>query len=140
MDAAEVRSRIFDDHAVLRERLSEIEELNERFEKGGAEVGDELRDRGMALIEMFAAHLTLEDAHLVPALRSMPGEGEYAASRLEREHREQRELLRFLVSRLEEETHPTALVSRELESFCECVKVDMAHEESTILREDLLSR
>lgn len=138
MDTAEVRSRIFEDHAFLRERLTELEDLNERFEKGGAEVGDELRDQGLALIEVFAAHLTLEDTHLVPALRSLPNGGEEAASRLEREHWEQRELLCFLVRRLEEETRPTSLISRELESFCECVKVDMSHEESAILREDLL--
>lgn len=138
MDHTELRERIFDEHARLRERLADLEDLTERFEKGGAEVGLELREGGAALCEVFAAHLSLEDAQLVPLLRKLPERGEELADRLEREHREQRELLDYLVSRLDEERRPTLLIAREIQSFCDYLKVDMSHEESTLLREDLL--
>jgi hemerythrin-like domain-containing protein len=138
MNHSEVRERIFEDHERLRERLAEIEDLNERFEKGEAEVGSELRERGATLYEVFATHLTLEDAQLIPALRTIPTTGGDLARRLEREHREQRELLHFLVGRLQQEDRPTSLIARELQGFCSYLKLDMAHEESTILSEQLL--
>jgi hemerythrin-like domain-containing protein len=135
----EVRSKVLDDHAMLRDRLDEIGELAARFEKGGVEVGVELRELGVALFESFASHLVFEDAQLVPALRAIPERGEELADRLEREHREQRELLDYLLNRLEEEKRPTTLVARELEGFSAYLRVDMSYEESMILRENLFN-
>jgi hemerythrin-like domain-containing protein len=135
----EVRSKVLDDHAMLRDRLDEIGELAARFEKGGVEVGVELRELGVALFESFASHLAFEDAQLVPALRAIPERGKELADRLEREHREQRELLDYLLNRLEEEKRPTTLVARELEGFSAYLRVDMSYEESMILRENLFN-
>jgi hemerythrin-like domain-containing protein len=135
----EVRRKVLDDHAMLRDRLDEIGELAARFEKGGVEVGVELRELGVALFESFASHLVFEDAQLVPALRAIPERGEELADRLEREHREQRELLDYLLNRLEEEKRPTTLVARELEGFSAYLRVDMSYEESMILRENLFN-
>jgi len=134
MDFHTVRARILDDHARLREGLAAIESLAEQFEKGGADVGNELRDQGIALCELFASHLSFEDAQLTPLLRALPRNGNELAERLVREHREQRELLSFLVGRLGEESRPTSLIARELTGFCEHLRLDMEHEETSVLR------
>lgn len=137
MNSDQVRRKILDDHTQLRSRLDEIDELTARFEKGGAEVGKELRELGIALFETFASHLAFEDAQLVPRLRGIPSRGPDLAERLAREHREQRELLRYLLDRLREQARPTTLVARELGSFSIYLRDDMSHEESTLLREML---
>jgi hemerythrin-like domain-containing protein len=129
-----VRERILHDHSRLREMLDVIESSAERFEKGGREAGRELRETGIELCELFASHLSFEDAQLVPLLRALPGRGAELAERLLREHWEQRELLHYLVSRLEQESLPTTLIARELSSFCGYLRQDMEHEESTALR------
>ena len=87
----------------------------------------------MALYETFAAHLLHEENTLEPALRARGAEGAKFAERLAHEHREQRALLAYLVSRLEEHPVPTLLVAREVRSFAEYLHHDMAHEESTLL-------
>jgi hemerythrin-like domain-containing protein len=133
MDPKTVRDRILDDHGRLRDQLAEIESLADRFEKVGAEVGAELRELGIALCELFASHLSFEDVQLSQILRAIPGRGDALADRLALEHREQRELLRYLVGRLEQEKRPTTLIARELTSFCEYLRQDMAHEEAHLL-------
>jgi hemerythrin-like domain-containing protein len=87
---------------------------------------------------VFAAHITLEDATLVPALEELGEEGKQLGERLAHEHQEQRELLKYLLTRLERDGWPSMLIARELGSFVEYVRQDMTHEEETILREDLL--
>lgn len=134
MDPKAVRDRILEDHGRLRDQLAEIESLADRFEKAGAEVGAELREHGVALCELFASHLSFEDAQLSKLLRAIPGKGDALADRLAREHREQRELLHFLVGRLGQERRPTTLIARELVSFCEYLREDMAREEANLLR------
>ncbi len=135
MPRSEVRDRIVADHATLRERLDEIESLADRFDKEGADAGDELRELGTALCEIFASHISFEDAQLAPILRERAPGGDVLADRLAREHCEQRELLHYLVARLAEESRPTTVVARELRGFCRNVREDMAHEESTLLAE-----
>ena len=138
MRPSEVHARVLDDHAALRERIDVIDALSDSFEKGGREVGTELREQAAALYEVFAAHLSLEDAHLVPALEKLPEIGPPLASRLLREHREQRELILYLLSRLEQEEHPTSLIASEIQNFANYLRTDMMHEESAIVREELL--
>jgi hypothetical protein len=75
----------------------------------------------------------------VPALRRLGGNGAIAADRLEREHIEQRELLRFLMQRLDAADRPTSLLVCEIAQFSEYIRTDMAHEEAAILRDGLLS-
>jgi hypothetical protein len=133
MDPKAVRDRILEDHDRLRAQPAEIESLADCFEKAGAEVGAELREHGVALCEQFAAHLAYEDAQLVPILRAIPGRGDALADRLAREHREQRELLHFLVGRLGQQRRPTTLIARELLSLCAYLREDMAHEEANLV-------
>jgi hemerythrin-like domain-containing protein len=137
MKSQEIRLRVFEEHEQLRGMLDELDGLNKRF-RAEEDVGAEIRERGAGLFEVFAAHLTLEDSLLAPALEAIPGEGPSLADRMRREHDEQREMLRYLLRRLEEEGRPTALVSNELASFSDYLRRDMEHEEMTILRDELL--
>jgi len=138
MKAREIRERVLDEHAELRELLADLEALVKQFEPGGAVCVDELRERGLALYAKLAAHLDLEDDLLVAALRAAGEGGEERAEDLAAEHREQRELLEFLIGRLTRERRPTALVARELRSFIECLREDMEDEEANLLTPEVL--
>jgi hemerythrin-like domain-containing protein len=137
MDTDETRSRILEDHVRLRGMLDTLERTIERFETGGREVGQELRAQGVELFEVFSAHIQLEDAVLAPALCELGESGKTRAERLTHEHQEQRELIEFLLSRPSDDHRPSLVVARELQAFAQYVRQDMAHEEETLLGEDL---
>jgi hemerythrin-like domain-containing protein len=139
MQEEEVRRRILDDHVVLRGLLDEIEPLALEFERGGSAQGERLRDEALRLYERFAAHLDLEDRLLAPALRAAGAEGKRHAERLGHEHREQRELLRYLIGRLSQDRAPTTLVAREVHHFVNLIRLDMEHEEKTLLTPEVLA-
>jgi len=138
LSPGQVRARILADHVTLRGVLDDIDALAKCFRAGDPGVGAQLRDTGAEFFELFASHLKLEDALLLPAIQNLR-EGDFLADRLEREHREQRELIHFLLARLNQDDRPTNLVASELASFSDYVRKDMTHEEETILREGLLS-
>jgi len=140
MQEREIVERILADHERLRELLDGVEALAGRAAQGDEAAAKDLPERGLGLYEAFAAHLRLEDSLLVPALQAAGPDGPVRAARLEAEHREQRELLHFLASRLREAGRPTLLVRRELQLFVEVVRDDMAHEEDAILDEGVLGR
>jgi hemerythrin-like domain-containing protein len=133
MDAGEMRRRILDEHGSLRALLDQIEPLADGFEKSGPMGAASLRDAALGLYESFATHLRNEEATLEPALRARGAEGARLAERLVHEHREQRELLTYLLGRLADNRHPTLLVAREVRNFVEYLRLDMAHEEATLL-------
>jgi iron-sulfur cluster repair protein YtfE (RIC family) len=138
---SEIRSQITEQHAELRELLGEIEILAERFEKsteGSPHVGRELLDRGRVLYEKFAAHLESEQTLLEPVFRESGSEGEQFANRLQNEHHEQRELLKYLMARLEQRPEPTILIARELRHFAGFLHYEMEHEEETMLSSSVL--
>ena len=136
MGGSEIRSEIAGQHAELKELLGEIETLAKRFEQSAGNtpaVGNQLHNRGLALYEKFGAHLESEQELLEPALRKTGPEGERLAHRLRNEHREQRELLKYLIDRLEQHPEPTILIARELQHFAGFLRLEMAHEEETML-------
>jgi hemerythrin-like domain-containing protein len=135
---AEVRKLVIDDHEVLRPMLDEVERLANRFEQGDESVGRTLRQHGFDFYKRFSGHLELEEEHLARRLRTQGERGQRLADRLEHEHREQRELLNYLLGRLGDSTTPTLLVARELRNFVSYVRLDMEHEERDLLTEDVL--
>lgn len=139
MKGEEVRRRILDDHVALRGLLDGIDPLAGEFERGDAAQGERLREDALRLYERFSAHLDLEDRLLAPALRAGGQEGKRRADRLAREHQEQRELLRYLIGRLSQDRTPTTLVAREVRSFVNLVRLDMEHEEKTLLTPEVLA-
>jgi len=137
METGVVRNRILEQHAELRGMLDEISDLADRFQAEGETVGEALRERGLELYARFEEHLGFEDRCLAPALRVAHAKGVEAANRLANEHAEQRQLLRYLLDRLKNQRQPTLLVVRELQSFAEYLRQDMAHEEEKLLGEDV---
>jgi hemerythrin-like domain-containing protein len=133
VEPSEIRRRILAEHGRLRAMLDVLEPLARRFEQGEESGAKRLREEATALYETFAAHLLHEESTLEPALRAQGGKGERLADRLAHEHHEQRELLTYLMSRLEANPRPTLLVAREVRNFAEYLRNDMAHEESTLL-------
>ena len=136
MDGGEIRSEIIRQHAELRELIKEIEPLAKRFEQSAGDassIENQLLKLGSALYEKFDAHLESEEGLLEPVLRKTGPEGERLAHRLRDEHREQRELLRYLIGRLEQHPEPTILIAREIQNFAGYLQVEMAHEEKTML-------
>ena len=136
--AETVRGWLLGEHAELRPMLEEIEKLAERFQAGDASVSPTLRQRGFAFLARFSGHLELEERNLAPRLRCAGDRGRKLAEHLGHEHHEQRELLRYLLARLEESSSPTLLISWELRNFVRYVRLDMQHEEADLLGEDVL--
>jgi iron-sulfur cluster repair protein YtfE (RIC family) len=141
MDAKAVRVQIVGEHEALKELLAEVEALARKFEQlaeGDAAIGRQLHTLGLTLYEKFGMHLENEQGLLEPVLRAAGHSGERLADRLVREHREQRELLKYLVGRIEKHPVPTILVARELQNFAGFLRVEMAHEEETMLSDQVL--
>jgi hemerythrin-like domain-containing protein len=136
--AADIRRSILEEHEQLRRLLGELEPVLEAFEAEESGVGRMLRERGLELYERLARHLDSEQDLVTPALRASGPDGQRRADRLAHEHREQRELLRYLMSRLEPDDPPTLLVARELRNFIAYLRMDMAHEEETMLTDAVL--
>jgi iron-sulfur cluster repair protein YtfE (RIC family) len=137
---SEIRSELEGQHGELRELLAEIEALARRFEAsaGDSPVGGELAERGRVLYEKFGAHLAREQELLEPALGQGGAEGERLVQRLQNEHREQRELLKYLMGRLEQHPEPTIVIARELQNFAGFLRFEMKHEEETLFSTPVL--
>ena len=133
-----VRREILVQHAELREHLDEIASLTDAFERREADAGPRLRARGFDFTARLRAHMDHEEEALLPLLRAAGKAGERAASHLLHEHEEQRELLRYLLARLERRPEPTLLLARELRNLVEYVRLDMLHEERELLAPELL--
>ncbi len=138
LTAEAVRGLVLGEHAELRPMLEEIEMLAERFETRDESVGRTLRQRGFDFHKRFSGPLELEERDLAPRLRCAGDRGRKLAEHLGHEHREQRELLQYLLARLGESTIPTLLIARELRNFVSYVRLDMEHEEGDLLAEDVL--
>ena len=141
MGVSEIRAEIVGQHAELRELLGEIEILAERFEnstENDGDAGHDLRDRGLVLYEKFGVHMDREQDLLEPPLRKSGPAGERVAKRLRNEHHEQRELLQYLMVRLEQQPEPTVLIARELQHFAGFLRYEMAREEETLLSPSVL--
>ena len=141
MSVEQVRSEILRQHEDMKRALPGIEAMAKSFEgdpPDAQKVGAQLRDAGLALYEMFRLHLDREQELLEPLLLGAGERGERFLRRLAHEHREQRELLEYLLGRLEGATQPSLLIARELQNFAGFLRLEMAHEEETLLAPDLV--
>lgn len=138
MRPSEVRRRILSEHEQLRLLIAEVDALAERVHSGDVEQASRLREQGCELHRQLCLHLDLEDAILVRALREVDAWGEARAEELATEHRDQRELLAYLVQRLEDTTRPPTLLVQDLLHFTALLRDDMTREEREVLDEELL--
>lgn len=138
MDAAAVRKRILEDHQVIRRLLTEVDALARRALAGEDGLEAELREAGERLRERFLAHLALEDAHLVPALRVSDAWGDERAARVEREHREQRAEMERLLGHLRDVRRGARELAQELSDLVNGLVADMEREERAVLDPEVL--
>jgi hypothetical protein len=133
-----VRERILSDHEYLRGLLDEVDQQAFRVAQGAEEGVGRLRALGLQLLSRFSEHLGLEDRSLAPALRHAGPAGRDRAEQLDADHREQRELLEYVLDKLRDPRRPGAVLAAEWRSLVELLLDDMAHEELTILERELL--
>lgn len=138
MRPSEVRERVLEDHARLRELLSELQQLAGRVLEGQRELESQLRTQGQLLRERFLAHLDMEDRYLVPALRETVGWGEERAARVSAEHAEQRQRMDVILRHLVDLEEPAEWIAAELATLVRDLLMDMEHEDRAVLSEDLL--
>lgn len=136
MDPAAIRREIEGQHDELRGLARETASLAQAYAAAAEpedEAGRRLGERARALYERFREHLAREQALLEPTLGAAGDAGRRAAERLAREHDEQRQLLVYLLGRLERHPRPTRLMASELEHFAGYLLHEMEHEERTLL-------
>jgi hemerythrin-like domain-containing protein len=134
----EVRQRVLSDHENLRKMLETLEALCGEVLSGERRLVGPLRDRAEALLARLAEHMRWEDRHLAEALREADAWGEERADELEREHQEQRQLLRGALARLQDEGRPAPMIARELADLVHRLREDMLSEEKALLDERVL--
>ena len=133
MRANRIREQIFIDHRQLRGLLGEVDQQAFRVAQGAEEGVGMLRAVGVQLLRRFSEHLAREDRFFAPALRRAGPAGRERAERLDADHREQRELLNYLLEKVRDPNRPGAVLAAEWRSFVELLLDDMAQEELTIL-------
>ena len=138
MRARRVRERILSDHESLRGLLEEVDQQAFQVGRGAEEGVGRLRALGLQLLRQFSEHLALEDRLLAPALRRAGPAGRKRAEQLDADHREQRELLDYLLDKVRDRSRPAAVLATEWGNFVELLLDDMAQEELTILESELL--
>jgi WS/DGAT/MGAT family acyltransferase len=135
---SELREAVLAQHAVISELLDEVESAARRVQGGDGSVLPRLRERGRELHARMAEHLDFEDRFLVPVVRSVDAWGPERAISISEEHGDQRELLAFVLSRLEDREGPVQLLAEQLRNFAGALRDDMHYEEQAIVNENLL--
>jgi len=131
-----VRRRVLEDHERLRGELERLEGLAEQIlREAEAEM---LRAESEQFLERLLRHMRWEESYLLPALLDADAWGRERAARLERDHREQRELFAFILERLRDGARPTAVVARDVCNLVDLLRDDMREEEQDLLDERVL--
>lgn len=138
MRPSEVRDRVLHDHRHLRERLERIERLAREALDGGPARPAPLREEAEAFLDRLAIHMAWEDLHLVPVLREADAWGDVRTARFADEHREQRELLEYVLRQLHDRGRPDGVVAANVLDFVALLRADMDDEESAFLDERVL--
>jgi len=138
MKPREIRRYILTDHTFLRHMLDELDQQAFRVLEGREDELSALRECGLSFHAKFAEHLAFEDRFLAPALRAAGGAGVEHAKHLAEDHREQRELLKYILSGLSDRSRPARVVADELRSLVELILDDIAHEEIGIINGSVL--
>jgi hypothetical protein len=137
MKPSEVRDRIASEHVAMRARLDALDETLRELRQGEASWQAAVV-QCQALHDALLAHLELEDAVLVPALRDIDAWGPVRADTLVRHHRMQREELRFVLKYEANSQGDTLALAARIAHLLDDLRTDMAHEDREILSRDLL--
>ncbi len=144
MRPSEVRQRILDDHEVIRAMLHAVEQVSTEVINGASQLTGPMRLEGETLMERLLEHMHWEDLHLRPALCEADAWGQERAERLDRDHREQREMLHYALASVEDQSRPPLVIARQLQDLVRLLREDMEDEEQLlvndrVLRDDVVS-
>lgn len=132
MVLAEMRERLLRDHAALRRRVERVETLS-RGALSSASGIQELRAEARELIRALEQHMSWEDEHLLAVLADVDEWGPERAQRMQADHREQRELLRYATSVLDDPSRAIELLARTTLDLARLLQDDMEDEEQAVL-------
>lgn len=133
MRPSRVRERVLADHVALRRQLGDLESCAQRTSEHPGGEAAELRSQAEALVTTLAEHMRWEDLYLAPALREADAWGLERAERLDCDHREQRELLSHVLSKLHDRERPPKLVVDTVLDLIRLLREDMQEEEELLL-------
>ncbi len=138
MRPSEIRRRILQDHQALRGILLSLEALSKEVLNEGRPVVDTLRMQGETLLSQLRDHMEWEDAYLRPALLAADAWGKARAASLDTDHREQREMLAYVLKRIQDTNAPPIVLARGLLDLVKVLRQDMEEEERLFLAERVL--
>ncbi|MCP5065194.1 MAG: hemerythrin domain-containing protein [bacterium] len=135
---SEVRRLVLEDHSRLRILLRDLKAAAEWARTGDRSRGATLLREAERFARHFFRHLEMEEAQLVPLLRTIDAWGGERARRVLDEHREQRRLLGGYVQALHDPHAELARLARDTLALIVDIESIMLHEEESVLSEDLL--
>lgn len=138
MKPSEIRQRIEHDHETLRAMLFGMEKLALEVLEGEHKTLGALRLEGETLLGKLLEHMHWEDLYLRPALLETTGFGVARAERLDRDHEEQRELLRWALASVQDQSRPPLVVARQLLDLIRLLRDDMDDEEAVLVNQKVL--
>lgn len=135
---SQVRRRILDDHDHLRGALIGLERSAGDLRGGQREALAPTLSALRRLAQRFLDHLALEEEIMVPALRDADAWGPERAKLVLAEHEAQRIELAELLEALSTSNVTAEFVGQRLIAWIEALRIDMEHEETSVLHPDLL--
>ena len=137
MRLVEMRDRLMRDHAALRARVARVESLS-RAALSSASGIQELRAEARELIRALEQHIGWEDEHVLPVLSDVDEWGPERVQRMQADHLEQRELLRYANSVLDDPSRALELLARTTLDLARLLQDDMEDEEQAVLDPSVL--
>lgn len=138
MKPSQVRSQILGDHERLRGLLVPLERRGRRVLEGEEGELPLLRADAEAFLVRLREHMGWEDRYLRPALIGADARGQERARRLDDDHREQRELLEFVLRVVGDRTRPPVVIARNVLDLIELIRNDMVEEEYWLVNDRVL--
>jgi hypothetical protein len=140
---SEIRDRLLREHRDLRQRVERVEGLSRAVLAGAAQSTEALRAEARGLIAKLDGHMRWEDTELLSALDECDEWGAERRRRVESDHGEQRELLRYAASVLDDATRAPELIARTTLDLARLLRDDMEDEEQAVgdpgvLRDDVV--
>ena len=139
MRPSEVREHVLYEHETIRAMLEILENRARQVAaKGSGPLVGPLRLEGETLLETLLTHMRWEDRFLRPALLEADAWGEERAALLDRDHKEQREMLAFVLGMVRDLSRPRDVIARNLLDLVRLLNEDMEDEEQVLLDERVL--
>lgn len=135
---SQVRTQILAQHAGLRRRLAQLDELAAAVLAGQTDLLMELRRQTVDLELALLAHLAFEEKHLLPRLAGIDAWGGVRAEAMCTDHARQRQVLSEAGDNATSAAHGPEALGKMVRALVADLLVDMEREEKDLLSPDLL--